>query len=116
MPSVTRSGWRRVKASIAAEVATSLTDHAERETEILRQLSDVFKELNRLSVDIGTLKSQLDELTGKVDSETAAIAELSDAMKVQLEVENQSTELLGRLVQSARARLEVVESAVQGSG
>jgi ABC-type transporter Mla subunit MlaD len=133
--SVARSGWHRAKSSITDEVvsrttealATALKDHAEREAEMLRQMSDVFRELSRLSVDVGAVwravgdaKAQLvdvekkvDDLHRKLEAQAVAVAELTDTLGVQIDVETQSTELLGRLLQSARTRLEVVEKAVQ---
>ena len=94
MPSVARSGWRRAKSGIADEVAARLQ---EREEEILRQLGDVFKEIVRLSSEVAEISKR--------------VAELADTVSVQVDVENQSTELLGRLLAQARARLDALEEA-----
>ena len=99
MPSVARSGWRRAKSSIADEVAARMEGHAAREQEILRQLTDVFKEIVRLSEEVSQLSRR--------------VADLAATVSVQVDVDNQSTELLGRLLAQARARLDALEEAGQ---
>jgi len=113
--SITRSVWDRMRASVVTDVAERGTD---KETELLRQMADVFKELARLSVDLGALWSSLEETKGKLDEvgrkldvQASVLAELTDTVNEQIEVGNESTELLGRLLQSARARIEVLEGA-----
>jgi hypothetical protein len=99
-------------SSFANEVEARV---AEREEEILRQMTDVFKELARISVDLGAVWHAVEELRAHVDAQAATLAELLDVTSVQTEVGNQSTEILGRLLQSARARLDVLEGAAQHS-
>jgi hypothetical protein len=84
---------------------------AKREEEILRQLSDVFKELAHLSVDV--TKGKLDDAHRKLDAQAAILSELSDTVNEQIDIGNESTELLGRLLQSARGRLDVLEGSRQ---
>jgi len=88
--------------------------------EILRQLGDVFKELAHLSVDLGAVwrsleetKVKLDEVNGKLDAQTIVFVQLADSVNEQIEGGNESMELLGRLVQSVRSRLDVLEGARQ---
>jgi ABC-type transporter Mla subunit MlaD len=111
--SVGRSAWNRMSSGIVAR-------SAKREEEILRQLSDVFKELAHLSVDVGALWSSLEETKGKLDdahrkldAQAAILSELSDTVNEQIDIGNESTELLGRLLQSARGRLDVLEGSRQ---
>ena len=94
-----RSG-RRVGSRLAGVVSGRRA--AEERAEILRQLSDVFKELAHLSVDIGAVFRSLEETK-------VTIAQLGDAVTERTEVGNESLELLGRLLESARARIEALE-------
>ncbi len=106
------STWRRLKASLANEIQarteTSLADHAEREVEVLRQLADVFKELALLSQSLGDIGRAVAALERQ-------LAEIRETVGMNLDVDGQSTELLGRLLASTRARLEAVEEAVRSS-
>lgn len=110
MSSVARRGWQRVKSSVAVEVEARV---AEREMELLREMSDVFKELAHISVDLGAIWRSVQDLRAQVDAQAATLAELVEATTLQMDVANQSTELLGRLLQSARARLDVLEGVAQ---
>jgi hypothetical protein len=103
--SVGRSGVQRVRSSLAGVVKARVA----REDEILRQMSDVFKELAHLSVDVGAVWQSVESLRAKVDAQTAMLSELL-AVTTMVDAERQSTELLGRLLQSARARLDVLEA------
>jgi hypothetical protein len=109
--SVTRSAWNRMSLGIAGR-------SAKHEDEVLRQLSDVFKELAHLSVDVGALwssleetKVKLDEANRKLDAQTRLLSELSDTVNEQIDIGNESTEILGRLLRSARDRLDVLEGS-----
>lgn len=124
MSSVARSGWRRAKSSIADEVsertAAALADHAERQVEMLRQMSDMFREIARLSVDLGAVwqtlvqtRAELTEARELLASLNSVTSELRDTVSVQVDVENQSTELLGRLLTSTRSRVDELAEAVQ---
>jgi len=119
-----RRGWRRVRTSLADEVALrvqeALGDYEARERErfselvaqlalVLAQLSDVFKELALISEANGEMRGALGSMDERL---SAGLAELGDTVEVSLDVDNQSTELLGRLLASARARLEALEEAV----
>jgi hypothetical protein len=97
MASIARRGWHRVKSSLADEVAARAL---ERDVELFRQLSDVFKEL-------AVIRRCVEELRAQIEAQ----AELG----LQNDVESQSIEILGRLVRSARARLDVLEGAAQNS-
>lgn len=92
--SIARSGWRRASSSIAARTAAEV---APTQAEILRQLSDVFAEIAKLSGAVGELEKRL--------------ADLGDSVSVLVDVENQSTELTGRLLAQARARIDALEEA-----
>ncbi|MFZ0172351.1 MAG: hypothetical protein WAL04_11770 [Acidimicrobiales bacterium] len=117
MTSFPRSVWDRMRSSVAAEVAARGTDN---EAELLRQMTDVFKELAHLSVDLGAVWSSLEETKGKLDEmgrrldvQATVFAEFTDTVNEQIENDSESTELLGRLLQSARARIEVLEGGRQ---
>jgi ABC-type transporter Mla subunit MlaD len=110
--SVARKGWHRVKSSLADEVIARTEQlQSAREKEILRQLSDVFSELARLSTDVGAVWRAVEEVSTRLDAQATDIATLVDAVNAQIDIEYQSTEILGRLLQSTRARLEVLEQA-----
>jgi septal ring factor EnvC (AmiA/AmiB activator) len=99
-----------VKSSLADEVEARV---AARQDELLRQMADVFKELAHLSVDIGAIWRSVEGLRVQIDAQAAVLAEILDMTTVRMGVENESTEILGRLLQSARSRLDVLEEAVQ---
>jgi hypothetical protein len=107
---------------ITERSAQAVSDSAERENEMLRQMSDVFSELGRLSRDIGTLAAAVHELQLKADAQAAALreidehaaardGELLDTLTAHVAADNQSTEILGRLLQATRSRLEALEDA-----
>ena len=108
MASIARRGWHRVMSSFDARVV-------EREEEILRQMTDVFKELARISVDLGAVWHAVEELRAHVEAQSATLAELLDVTSLQTEVGEQSTEILGRLLQAARSRLDALERAAPSS-
>jgi hypothetical protein len=123
-----RSRWLRMRRSLGDEVAarldTALAGHASRETEaleriavlgeqvtaLLAQMSDVFKELGLISEANGELRRAVDDMDRRL---TGKLADLGDTVDSSLEVDNQSTELLGRLLASARARLDALEEAAE---
>jgi len=108
--SVARRSWHRVKSSLADEVEARV---AARQEELLRQLSDVFKELAHISVDLGAVWQSLEALRLQVDAQAVVLDDVLEMTTVRLGVANESTELLGRLLQSARSRLDVLEGASQ---
>jgi len=110
--SAARRGWRRVKSSLADEVVARTTGE---DNEILRQLSDVFSELARLSRDVGAVWRAVEDMSTRFNAHAAELAALVDAVNAQVDTDYQSTEILGRLLQSTRARLEVVEEALQST-
>jgi uncharacterized protein involved in exopolysaccharide biosynthesis len=86
----------------------ALRDHAERETEILRQLADVSAELKRLSEQVAAREQAVSETNAKLQP-------LISMLEASLETQLQTTELLGRLLESARGRLEVLEEALNSA-
>ncbi len=127
MSQTSRSSLPRLWSGVLAKVAPADTSAQE---ELLRQMADVFKELAHLSVDLGALwnsleetKKKLDEvngrleqLTGRLDTQAVAIGELAETVNDEIDTANESTELLGRLVQSTRTRLDLLESGRSGAG
>ena len=111
------SPWNRALSGLASKVPTrGAIENAQ--AEVLRQMSDVFKELAHLSVDVGALwssleetKVKLDEANRKLDAQTRLLSELSDTVNEQIDIGNESTEILGRLLRSARDRLDVLEGS-----
>lgn len=123
MASLARRGWRRAKSSIAEETAARLAERQaallgelpqamkdlcdtlrERQDLVLSQLPAVFAQLTEIANTLASLSSTVDELGKRV-------SELAGTVAVQVDVENQSTELLGRLLAQARARLDALEEA-----
>ncbi len=117
MSSVARANVRRLMSGFATEVAgrnaQDFAESAERETETLRQMSDVLGDVGRLSVDVGAVWHVLGEVRAEVAETRKIVADLVTALETQIELTHQSTELLGRLVESARARLDALEEATQ---
>ncbi len=113
MAAVKQSGWRRVISGVASRAAGRPTAA---EAEILRQLSDVFKELAHLSADIGAVWLSLEDVKEKLDRHTPVLVELADMVRGETEFGDESLDLLGRLVQSTRARVEVLEATVAAVG
>lgn len=113
LASIGRRGWWRVKSSIADEVehrvASSL---GERLTGVDDHLAEAIARLqsatDRTEAGLTATATLLAELGREV-------SELKDTMAVQVDVENQTTALLGRLVQAATARLEQVEEILKDS-
>lgn len=93
---------------------------AEREAETLRQMSDLFSEVGRLSVDLGAVFQAVEQLRAEIRDSRADLASLhaeaavlSEAVTNQIEAANQSVEALGRLLQSARSRIDALEEAAR---
>jgi len=122
-----RSSLPRLWSGVLAKMAPADTGA---QAELLRQMGDVFKELAHLSVDLGALwnsleetkrkldalNGRLDQLTGRLDTQADAIGELAAAVNDEIDTANESTDLLGRLVQSTRTRLDLLESERRGAG
>lgn len=125
-----RRGWGRVRTSLGDEVSRrvreALADYEVREAEsrrrvqdiaeqvasVLAQLTDVFKELKLISEANGEMRRALGAMDERVSAQLAALGDTVDA---SLDVDHQSTELLGRLLASARARLDALEEAARRS-
>jgi hypothetical protein len=86
------------------------------QAEVLRELGDVFKELAHLSTDLGAVWRSLEETKQKLDAQATLLIELVDGLHEQLEFGDESTELLGRLVQSTRARVDRLERLAGETG
>lgn len=112
MASVNQSGWRRAVSGAVSKVAAQSTAA---DAEILRQLSDVFKELAHLSVDVGAVWRAIEDVKEKLDSQAALLSEVAEMLRGHAEYGDESLELLGRLLQSTRARLEVIEAGMSGA-
>jgi hypothetical protein len=111
--SITRSALQRLRSGASATVHGSQT-----EAEILRQLTDVFRELARLSTDLGAIwrsleetKVKVDDLNRKFDAQATTLAHLADDVTEAIDGSDESIALLGRLLQSTRSRLDVLEGA-----
>ncbi|HEV8065268.1 MAG TPA: hypothetical protein VGP46_10575 [Acidimicrobiales bacterium] len=117
MASVARSGWHRFRSSLADEVAArnerAIAESAEREAETLRQMSDVFSELGRLSRDVGVLHESLHELRVQSDQNHLLLDEIRSALNAMVDTDSEATAVLGRVLQSTRSRLDSLEDAAQ---
>lgn len=96
MTSAARRLWRRAKLQVADDVHTRLEPDLDTLDERLRALEKVAAEV-------------LDALVGEVGSLKCDVAELRDALAAQLDMENESNELIGRLLVRLSARVEDLE-------
>jgi hypothetical protein len=96
MTSSGRRLWRRAKRGIADEV------HARFEPD-----RDAFAE--RLSALEKAVADVLDALSGEVGSLKCDVTALREALAAQLDMENESSELIGRLLVRLAARVEDLE-------
>ena len=126
--------WRRAKAGVAAETTelldpffTRLHDHvAELDVGTRADIGDVHREIGEVmggvrqmvallhesSRTLAVLKSELAQLREDLQETRSAVGEVHGLMDHQLDIDGQSTELLGRLLKSATDRLKAVEAAV----
>jgi hypothetical protein len=106
-----------VKSSLADEVAArngqAITESAEREAETLRQMTDMFSEVGRLSRDVGVLHQSLHELRVQSDENRLLLEEIRNVLNAMLDTDGEATAVLGRVLQSARTRLDALEDAAQ---
>lgn len=58
---------------------------------------------------IATMEGQLNELAARLDGVELRLRELKELAEAQVEVENQSIELLGRLLRSVTGRIDELE-------
>ncbi len=98
----------RLASRLTSVIDVALRGHTERETEILRQLTDVFGELKRLSAETSALEQGISETNARLE-------QLIGTVEASIETHVQTTQLLGRLLESARGRLEVLEEALNGA-
>lgn len=96
MASTGRRSWRQAKISLAREAKARVA---------------------RPIVDIRDRVSELQDATAAISGSLAVLrremAELSDIVAVQVDVGNQTTELLGRLLASTSDRLDVLEEGLR---
>ena len=99
MASTGRRSWRQAKISLATEAKARVA---------------------RPIVDIRDRVSELQDATAAISGSLAVLrremAELSDVVAVQVEVGNQTTELLGRLLASTSDRLDLLEEGLRALG
>lgn len=105
MAPVDRSRWHRMLSGVSSVV----TGRSKAEAEILREMTDVFKELAHLSEDLGAVWRSLEDAKAKLDAQGVVVAALAEVVNEQIECGDESMELIGRLLQSTRARLEALE-------
>lgn len=86
--STARSGWRETTTRLARRAASSIVGH-------------------QRSVD-----ARLEAVERHLASIDAQLRELREIAATQVDVENQSTELLGRLLRAATSRIEDLEELV----
>lgn len=84
MSSLPRAGWQRVRTSLTGEIRGDL--------------DEVRARLTELGEDVAALRE--------------AVGEIRRTLDVAVDVDNQVTELLGRLVRSASERLDELEERV----
>jgi hypothetical protein len=93
MPSSTpRPGWRRTTTGIARRAASTIVGH-------------------QRSVD-----QRLDAIERRLADIDGQLRELREIAETQVDVENQSTELLGRLLRAATSRIDVLEERAGREG
>lgn len=98
----------RLGSRLRSVTDLALRGHTERETEILRQLTDVFGELKRLSAEVSALEQGIGDVHAK-------LLQVISTVDASIETHIETTQLLGRLLESARGRLEVLEETVNVS-
>lgn len=86
--STARAGWRGTTTRLARRAASSIVGH-------------------QRSVD-----ARLDAIEQQLASIDGQLRELREIAGAQVDVENQSTELLGRLLRAATSRIEDLEERV----
>ena len=96
MASNGRRSWRQVKTTLKGEVKAR-----------------VAPPLAELIARVAELQDSTAAIAGSLAVLRREIAELTDIVTVQVEVGNQTTELLGRLLATTSERLEVVEDSLR---
>lgn len=102
-----RAAWQRMKTSIAAETTASVGPV-------------VAEEVGELSVRLEARLEQLSLRLDAIERELTVVGghlrELREIAEAQADVENQATELLGRLLRSATDRLDELEARMAKEG
>jgi len=104
VPSIARKGWHRVRSSVAGEVTPRVG------AEVDRVETHLIEAIDRLQASIDRLQSVADALAGSLAVMRREMADLQDTVAVQSDVQAQTTELFGRLIQSASNRLDEIEA------
>jgi tetrahydromethanopterin S-methyltransferase subunit G len=91
--SASRAAWRRMTASIARQVVDEVAPHID------QHMTSVHARLDALETEVATLIGE--------------VRELRSIAGTQVDVENQSTELLGRLLRSATDRIDELEERAE---
>ncbi len=90
-----RRSWREVKTTLRGEVKARVAPPL---AELIARVAELQDSTAAISGSLAVLRRE--------------IAELTDIVKVQAEVGNETTELLGRLLATTSERLEIVEDAL----
>lgn len=85
MPDPARQLWRRAKLQVADDVRT------------------------RLEADLTELRERLSSIERRLDGLEETIAKVADTLEAQVDMENESDELLGRLLGRLAGRIEQLE-------
>jgi len=94
--SIARSGWHRVKSSMAGELSARVGHEFD----------------TRFTERLDRLQAGLDAVAGSLAVMRRELSDLADTIAVESEVHAQTTELFGRLLQSSTARIEALEEAI----
>lgn len=86
MASPPRAAWRRIKMSVASQVSAEMAPALDEQ------------------------RARLDAVEAQLAALTEQIRDLRQIAGVQVDVTNESTELLGRLIRSATSRIDLLEA------
>jgi chromosome segregation ATPase len=86
VPDPARQLWRRAKLQVADDVRT------------------------RLDTDLSELRERLSAIERRLDGLEQAVAKIADTLEAQVDMENESDELLGRLLGRLAGRIEQLET------
>ncbi len=102
MTSIARPLWRRAKMQVADDVRSRLAD----------DLSDTRARLEDLQRQCTALTESMATLLAEVGSIRQDASDLRSALATQLDAENESNELIGRLLARLGTRVDVLEAKV----
>jgi uncharacterized protein (UPF0335 family) len=91
--SAPRAAWRRIRTSLASQVSSDLEP-------VVRE-------------QIGAVRAHLEAIEGTIAALGDQVKELREIAGAQVEAENQSSELLGRLLRAATSRIEQLEERAE---